>query len=126
MSFINSLSQTLFLQNQIKNQNQQLTTLQQIISNGGRKAQDFSGFTPDVAALDLNLRGGIARNSAYQDTISTLTLRTQSIENSLTSADSTINSLANTITTLNNQDQTGNAVRQTADSTLGQVVAQFK
>jgi flagellar hook-associated protein 3 FlgL len=125
MSFINSLSQTLFLQNQIKNQNQQLTTLQQIISNGGRKAQDFSGFTPDVAALDLNLRGGIARNSAYQDTISTLTLRTQSIETSLTSADSAINSLANTITTLNNQDPSGNAVRQTANSTLGQVVAQF-
>src|SRR5690349_9790551 len=101
MSYVNSLSQTLFLQNQIKTQNQQLTVLQQIISNGGRVAQDFSGFKPDVASLDLQLRGGLARNDAYANTIATLTTRTQAIETSLTTTDSEINYLANTITQLN-------------------------
>jgi len=125
MSFVNSLSQTLYLQNQIKNQNEQLTTLQQIISNGGQKAQDFSGFTPDVASLDLKSRGAITRNSAYSDTIATLSTRTANIENSLTSTDSAINSLANTITQLNNQDPTGVQVQQTASDTLDQAVAQL-
>jgi flagellar hook-associated protein 3 FlgL len=125
MSYVNSLSQTLFLQNQIKTQNQQLTVLQQIISNGGRVAQDFSGFKPDVANLDLALRGELARNDAYKDTIATLATRTQAIETTLTSVDSGINYLANTITQLNNQDPTGGAVQQTAKSTLDQVVAQL-
>jgi len=125
MSFVNSLSQTLYLQNQIKNQNEQLTTLQQIISNGGRKAQDFSGFTPDVASLDLKSRGAITRNSAYSDTIATLSTRTANIETSLTSTDSAINNLANTITQLNNQDPTGVQVQQTASDTLDQAVAQL-
>jgi flagellar hook-associated protein 3 FlgL len=125
MSFVNSLSQTLFLQNQIKSQNQQLTILQQIISNGGRAAQDFSGFQPDVAALDLQVRGSLARNDAYKNTISTLTARTQNIETTLTTVDSGINALANTITQLNNQDPTGRAAQQTAAGTLNQVVAQL-
>src|SRR5437016_116407 len=125
MSYVNSLSQTLFLQNQLKTQNQQLTILQQIVSNGGRSATDFAGFKPDVGNLDLALRGGLKRNDAYKDTIATLTTRTQAIETSLTASDSEINYLANTITQLNNQDPTGSAVQQTAKSTLDQVVAQF-
>src|SRR5580692_6452627 len=110
MSFVNSLSQTQFLLNAINNQNQQLTVLQQIVSSGGQKAQNFSGFTPDVGNLDLRVRGQIARNSAYQDTISTLATRTANIESSLTSVDSAINGLNNNIVTLNNQDPTGGAV----------------
>jgi flagellar hook-associated protein 3 FlgL len=125
MSYINSLSQTQFLQAAIKNQNQELTTLQQIVSSGGQKSQDFSGFTPTVGNLDLKVRGQIARNSAYQDTIATLATRTQAIETSLTSADSAINSLANTITQLNTQDPSGTAVQGTAENTLEQIIAQF-
>src|SRR5260221_9889713 len=100
MSFINSLSQTLFLQSQIKSQNQQLTVLQQIVASGGRKSDNFAGFTPDVGTLDLQLRGELKRNSAYKDTISSLALRTQGVETTLTSVDSSINFLANTITQL--------------------------
>lgn len=126
MSFVNSLSQTLFLQNQIKTQNQQLTILQQIVSNGGRTATDFSGFkTPDIGTLDLQVRGQLARNTAYKDTIATMSSRTQAIENSLTTVDSGINNLANTITELNNQDPTGNAVQQTGGSVLNQTVAEL-
>ncbi|MBV8170127.1 MAG: hypothetical protein JO021_25315 [Alphaproteobacteria bacterium] len=125
MSYINSLSQTLFLQNAIKTQNQNLTTLQQIVASGGQKAQDFSGFTPTVGDFDLKTRGAMSRNSAYKDTISTLSTRTQQIENSLTSVDSGINNLANTITQLNVQDPTGAAVRQTAQDTLNQAVSQL-
>src|SRR5277367_7206530 len=113
MSYINSLSQTLFLQNAIKSQNQQLTVLQQIISNGGQKAQNFSGFTPTVGSLDLRVRGQLDRNNAYKDTISTLSTRTAAIETSLTSVDSEVNSLNNTIVQLNAQDPTGSAVQQT-------------
>ncbi|MEJ0067701.1 MAG: flagellin [Pseudomonadota bacterium] len=125
MSFINSLSQTLFLQGAIKSQNQQLTTLQQIISSGGQKAQNFSGFTPNVGALDLRVRGQLTRNNAYMDTISTLSTRTSAVETALTSTDSAINSLNNTIVQLNAQDPTGGAVQQTAQETLAQVVSQL-
>ena len=125
MSFVNSLSQTLFLQNQLKTQNQQLTILQQIVSNGGRVAQDFSGFKPDVGSLDLQLRGGLARNDAYKATIATLATRTQNIETALTTVDSAINGLANTVTQLNNQDPTGTAVQQSAAGALSQTVAQL-
>src|SRR5262245_27053749 len=125
MSFINSLSQTLFLQNAIKQQNQQLTVLQQIVANGGQKADNFAGFTPDVATLDLELRGGLKRNDAYKDTIGTLSQRTQIIENSLTSVDSEVNFLANTITQLNAQDPSGQAVQQTAKSALEQMISQL-
>ncbi|MBI3517181.1 MAG: hypothetical protein HY060_24370, partial [Proteobacteria bacterium] len=125
MSYINSLSQTLFLQNKIKSQNQQLTILQQIVANGGQKSDNFAGFTPDVASLDLHLRGGLKRNDAYKTTISTLSQRTQSIETSLTSVDSAVNFLANTITQLNAQDPTGAAVQQTAKSTLQQMISQL-
>jgi len=125
MSYINSLSQTLFLQNAIKSQNQNLTVLQQIIASGGQKAQDFSGFTPSVGNLDLQLRGSLARNSAYKDTISTLSTRTAAIETALTSVDSGINYLNNTIVQLNVQDPTGTAVQQTAFSTLEQSVSQL-
>src|SRR5215831_14077640 len=125
MSFVNSLSQTLFLQNAIKSQNQQLTVLQQIVASGGRKADNFSGFTPDVASISLQLRGELNRNSAYSNTISTMALRTQGIETSLTTVDSEINYLANTITQLNAQDPTGQAVQQTAQSTLEQMISQL-
>lgn len=125
MSYINSLSQTLFLQSAIKTQNQQLSILQQIIASGGQKAQDFSGFTPSVGDFDLRTRGAISRNSAYMNTISTLSTRTQGIETALTSVDSEVNNLANTITQLNAQDPTGSAVRQTASDTLNQVISQL-
>jgi flagellar hook-associated protein 3 FlgL len=125
MSFVNSLSQTQFLLNAINSQNQQLSVLQQIVSSGGQKSQDFSGFTPAVGKLDLTFNAQIARNSAYSDTLATLATRTANIETSLTSADSAINSLNNTIVTLNNQDPTGTSVQETAQSTLEQVVDQF-
>jgi flagellar hook-associated protein 3 FlgL len=125
MSFVNSLSQTQFLLNAINSQNQQLSVLQQIVSSGGQKSQDFSGFTPAVGKLDLTFHAQIARNSAYSDTLATLATRTANIETSLTSADSAINSLNNTIVTLNNQDPTGTSVQETAQSTLEQVVDQF-
>jgi flagellar hook-associated protein 3 FlgL len=125
MSYINSLSQTLFLQNAIKSQNQQLTVLQQIVSSGGRRSDNFSGFTPDVASLGLQLRGELNRNDAYKNTISTMALRTQGIETSLTTVDSEINYLANTITQLNTQDPTGSAVQLTAKSTLEQMISQL-
>jgi flagellar hook-associated protein 3 FlgL len=125
MSYINSLTQTLFLQNAIKSQNQNLTTLQQIVASGGQKAQDFSGFTPSVGNLDLHLRGHLARNTAYSDTISTLSTRTAAIETALTSVDSGINYLNNTIVQLNVQDPTGVAVQQTSFSTLEQSVSQL-
>jgi len=86
MSFVNSLSQTQFLLNAINNQNQQLTVLQQIISNGGQKAQNFSGFTPTVGSLDLRVRGQLDRNNAYKDTISTLSTRTAATSNASASS----------------------------------------
>jgi flagellar hook-associated protein 3 FlgL len=125
MSYVNSLSQTLFLQNQIKSQQGQLTTLQQIVANGGRSATDFSGFTPDVGRLGIRLRGELSRNDAYKNTISTETLRTTTIETALTSVDSNVNYLANTITQLNAQDPSGAAVRQTAAGALNQIVSQL-
>jgi len=125
MSFVNSLSQTQFLLNAINSQNQQLSVLQQIVSSGGQKAQDFAGFTPDVGKLDLTFNGQLARNSAYSDTLATLATRTANVETALTTSDSAINALNNNIVTLNNQDPTGTAVQESAQSTLEQIVDQF-
>src|SRR4051812_259152 len=125
MSYVNSLSQTLFLQNQIKSQQSQLTVLQQIVANGGRSADNFAGFTPDVGRLSIRLRGELDRNDAYKHTVSSAALRTSTIETALTSVDSEINYLANTITQLNVQDPTGQAVQQTAKAALNQIVSQL-
>jgi flagellar hook-associated protein 3 FlgL len=125
MSYVNSLSQTLFLQNQIKSQQSHLTTLQQIVANGGRTSDNFAGFTPDVGRLGIRLRGELERNDAYKHTISTAALRTSTIETSLTSVDSEVNYLAQTITQLNAQDPSGAAVRQTAAGALNQIISQL-
>lgn len=125
MSYVNSLSQTLFLQNQIKSQQSQLTVLQQIVANGGRTADNFAGFTPDVGRLSIRLRGELERNDAYKHTISSSALRTSVIETALVQVDSEVNYLANTITQLNGQDNTGQAVRQTAAGALNQIISQL-
>lgn len=125
MSYVNSLSETLFLQNAMKTESEQATTLQQIVADGGQKAENFSGLSPAVGNLDLAVRGQLTRNTAYSNTIATLSTQTQSIETVLTTVDSEVNYVANNVVQLNTQDPTGSSVQQTAQSSLDQMISQY-
>jgi flagellar hook-associated protein 3 FlgL len=126
MSYINSLSESLYLVGKIQSQQSQLSTLQNQISSG-QKATDFSGYSASDGRLSIALRANLDRNNEYSYTIATLSTRTHLIENSLTGVHDALSSIKNTVTALGTattQDN-GQAIRIAATSALQQIISKL-
>lgn len=126
MSYVNSLSQTLYLQQVMKTQNTDLTKLQSQIATG-QKATDFGGYTASEGRLSMALRGNIQRNDEYLNTVAALQTRTQLTETSLTSVRNTLIKTRDTmiaLATATTSDE-GASIRATAKSALTEAIGRF-
>lgn len=126
MSYINSLSESLYLIGRIQSQQNQLSTLQNQISSGN-KATDFSGYSAADGRLSIALRANLDRNQAYATTIGTLSTSTSLVENSLTGVHDALTSIKDTVTALGTattQDN-GQAIRIAAQSALQQIISKL-
>ncbi len=122
---VNSLTQTLFLQNLIRTQQQSLSTLQQQIGTG-KTATTYSGLTPAQGGLSISLRAQIDRFTAYTATNATLSTRLSAADAALTSSYTAVSNLRQTLSSIGViTTGTAAAFAANADGTLSELVDQF-